>query len=77
MKSHRLPAGARPAPLPLSVSFQLATACTEPPAGDGWLYEVKHDGHRIAALALMRAAANERRAAAPRSPDSGVSSKAG
>ena|SRR5258708_2231738 len=51
MKIHRLPAGARPAPLLFSVSFQLATACAVPPAGDGWIYEVKHDGHRIAALA--------------------------
>jgi bifunctional non-homologous end joining protein LigD len=51
MKSHCLPAAARPAPLPSSVAFQLATACPAPPSGDGWLYEVKHDGHRIAALA--------------------------
>ncbi len=51
MKSSRLPAGARPAPLPSSVAFQLATATAAPPSGDGWLYEVKHDGHRIAALA--------------------------
>ncbi len=51
MKKHRLPTGARPAPLPLSVSFQLATACPRPPAGEGWIYEVKHDGHRLAAIA--------------------------
>jgi hypothetical protein len=51
MKKYRLPTGPRPAPLPLSVAFQLATACPEPPAGEGWFYEVKHDGHRIAALA--------------------------
>ena len=23
----------------------------EPPAGDGWLFEVKHDGHRLAVIA--------------------------
>src|SRR5260221_2675848 len=51
MKIHRLPAGARPAPLLFSVSSQPPTACAVPPAGDGWIYEVKHDGHRIAALA--------------------------
>jgi len=50
-KKYRLPTGARPAPLPLSVSFELATACPEPPAGEGLLYEVKHDGHRLTAIA--------------------------
>src|SRR5260221_8437041 len=48
MKTHRLPAAARPASLPLSVSFQLPTACPEPPTGEGWLYEVKHPGRRLA-----------------------------
>jgi ATP-dependent DNA ligase len=33
-----------------SVSFQLATACPEPPTGDGWTYEVKHDGHRTGVI---------------------------
>jgi bifunctional non-homologous end joining protein LigD len=37
-------------PLPTAVAFQLATSSHEPPAGDGWLYEVKHDGHRLAVL---------------------------
>jgi bifunctional non-homologous end joining protein LigD len=23
----------------------------EPPVGDGWLYEIKHDGHRLAVIA--------------------------
>jgi hypothetical protein len=51
MKTYRLPTGARPAPLSSSVSFQIATACPEPPTGEGWIYEVKHDGHRLAAIA--------------------------
>ena len=50
MTKHRLPTGARPASLPSSVSFQLATACPESPVGDGWLYEVKHDGHRTGVI---------------------------
>jgi bifunctional non-homologous end joining protein LigD len=32
-------------------SFQLATSSREPPVGGGWLYEVKHDGHRLAVIA--------------------------
>jgi bifunctional non-homologous end joining protein LigD len=36
--------------LPSRVSFQLATSSREPPAGDGWLFEVKHDGHRLAVI---------------------------
>jgi ATP-dependent DNA ligase len=40
-----------PAPLPSRVAFQLATSSHEPPAGDGWLCEVKHDGHRLAVIA--------------------------
>jgi ATP-dependent DNA ligase len=42
---------ARAAPLPVAVAFQLATSSHEPPAGDGWLYEVKHDGHCLAVVA--------------------------
>jgi bifunctional non-homologous end joining protein LigD len=39
------------APLPSRVAFQLATSSAAPPTGDGWLYEVKHDGHRLAGIA--------------------------
>jgi bifunctional non-homologous end joining protein LigD len=38
-------------PLPSRVAFQLATSAREPPVGDGWLYEIKHDGHRLAVIA--------------------------
>lgn len=44
----RLP-GARKGPLPGSVKPQLATLVDEPPAGDGWLHEIKLDGYRIIA----------------------------
>jgi bifunctional non-homologous end joining protein LigD len=37
--------------LPTAVAFQLASSSREPPSGDGWLYEVKHDGHRLAVIA--------------------------
>jgi ATP-dependent DNA ligase len=48
-----LPRSSSPAtaPLPSRVAFQLATSSREPPVGDGWLYEVKHDGHRLAVVA--------------------------
>jgi ATP-dependent DNA ligase len=46
-----MPARTAPAArLPTAVAFQIATARSEPPAGDGWLYEVKHDGHRLAVV---------------------------
>ena len=41
--------GAVPAKLPLSLFPQLATLVEEPPAGDGWIYEVKFDGYRVLA----------------------------
>jgi bifunctional non-homologous end joining protein LigD len=42
-------AGAVPAKLPLALSPQLATLVDEPPAGGGWIYEVKFDGYRLLA----------------------------
>src|SRR5262249_14089889 len=36
--------------LPTAVAFQLASSSREPPVSDGWLYEVKHDGHRLAVI---------------------------
>jgi bifunctional non-homologous end joining protein LigD len=46
----QIAAGAAPpearANLPAFVRPQLATAASEPPAGPGWLFEVKHDGYR-------------------------------
>ena len=48
----RAPARARRArrsELPQFVQPQLATLVSAPPAGGGWLYEVKHDGYRMLA----------------------------
>jgi len=44
----RLP-GARKGKLPERVSPQLAELVAEPPAGEGWLHEMKFDGYRILA----------------------------
>src|SRR5690349_18025863 len=38
------------AALPSRLSLQLVTPASEPPAGDGWLHELKHDGHRLVAV---------------------------
>ncbi|WP_437682649.1 DNA ligase D [Sorangium sp. So ce131] len=45
-------AGAKKGPFPQEVEPQLATLVTGPPAGAGWLYEVKFDGYRM--LAKLR-----------------------
>ena len=45
-----LPPAATPADLPGEVRFQIVSHCAEPPAGDGWRHEVKHDGHRLVAI---------------------------
>ncbi len=44
--------GAQKAKMPLGVGAMLATAVTEPPEGDQWLYEIKWDG--IRALCFLR-----------------------
>jgi bifunctional non-homologous end joining protein LigD len=44
-----IPAGATPAKLPLTLFPQLATLVDEPPADEGWIYELKFDGYRIVA----------------------------
>jgi bifunctional non-homologous end joining protein LigD len=50
MPRRSFPAGAKPAPLPTRVGFALAMSSAEPPEGDAWLHEIKHDGHRLAAV---------------------------
>jgi bifunctional non-homologous end joining protein LigD len=50
MRSIRFPARALKAPLPTHVRLQIVGSAPEPPAGDGWLHEIKHDGHRLVAV---------------------------
>jgi len=45
-----LPLTAIAADAPREVRFQLASTRAEPPEGDAWLHEIKHDGHRLAAI---------------------------
>jgi len=45
--SEGLPAGARPAKLPLSLSPQLATLTESVPKNGEWIYEIKFDGYRV------------------------------
>ena len=42
--------GAVPSSIPADVRLQIVTPCKRPPAGDGWLHEIKHDGHRLVAI---------------------------
>src|SRR5881227_96920 len=42
--------GAVPANMPRDVRLQIVTPCKRPPSGDGWLHEIKHDGHRLVAI---------------------------
>jgi hypothetical protein len=51
-----LPPAAVPADLPRLLRHQNVSPCAPPPDGDGWLHEIKHDGHRL----LVIAAGNER-----------------
>ena len=46
-----LPGAAVRAEIPHPVRLQIVSPCAAPPAGDGWLHEVKHDGHRVLAPA--------------------------
>jgi hypothetical protein len=50
MPHQLLPSAAVPAALPLSVRPKIISAASEPPHGDDWLHEVKHDGHRLIAI---------------------------
>ena len=46
----KLPSEAVPADVPKDVRLQIVTPCERPPSGDGWLHEIKHDGHRLVAI---------------------------
>jgi bifunctional non-homologous end joining protein LigD len=49
---HTFPSAAVPAEIPRPVRLQIVAPSTAPPDGDGWLHEVKYDGHRL--LAIIR-----------------------
>src|SRR5947199_10663434 len=50
MSSIALPPAATPADLPRDVRLQIVSTCPEIPDDDGWLHEIKHDGHRLLAI---------------------------
>jgi bifunctional non-homologous end joining protein LigD len=45
-----LPPAAVHSALPASIVLQIVTSTVAPPDGDGWLHEIKHDGHRLVAV---------------------------
>jgi bifunctional non-homologous end joining protein LigD len=49
-----LPPAAVSAGVPGDVRLQIVSACAQPPDGDGWLHEIKHDGHRLVAIVTAR-----------------------
>lgn len=49
-----LPSAALPASVPGNVRLQIVSSCAKPPDGDGWLHEIKHDGHRLVAIVTAR-----------------------
>jgi bifunctional non-homologous end joining protein LigD len=49
-----LPQTAVPARVPADVRLQIVMPCKKPPEGEGWLHEIKHDGHRLIAILAGR-----------------------
>src|SRR4029077_8409748 len=45
-----LPEGASPARRPTAVRLQIVMPSPAAPEGEGWLHEIKHDGHRLVAI---------------------------
>ena len=53
MSSFAVPPAAVPAEIPrCRVPLQIVSPCAAPPEGNGWLHEVKHDGHRLLAIVV-------------------------
>ena len=50
MPTFPLRAGVIPAELPQHVRQKIIAPSAAPPDGEGWLHEVKHDGHRLLAV---------------------------
>ena len=36
--------------IPRDIKLQIVSPAAEPPKGEGWLHEVKHDGHHLLAI---------------------------
>ena len=45
-----MPRSAIPAEIPRDIRLKVVSPCAEPPNGNGWLHEIKHDGHRLVAI---------------------------
>jgi bifunctional non-homologous end joining protein LigD len=50
MSKYPMPRAAVPAEIQRDIRLQIVSPSTEPPDGDGWLHEIKHDGHRLLAV---------------------------
>jgi hypothetical protein len=50
MPKFELPRAAALAEIPRQIRLQIVSPGAEPPEGDGWLHEIKHDGHRLLAI---------------------------
>jgi ATP-dependent DNA ligase len=50
MPNFALPRAAVPDRVPRESRLQIVSPCAEPPEGNGWLHEIKHDGHRLLAV---------------------------
>jgi hypothetical protein len=50
MPSVTVPPAAVRAEIPHPIRLQIVSPCAKPPEGDGWLHEIKHDGHRLVAI---------------------------
>src|SRR5215472_10815185 len=50
MSNIALPPSAIPADAPHHIHLQIVSPSAEPPEGNGWLHEIKHDGHRLVAI---------------------------
>jgi len=40
--------------VPADIRLQIVSPCIRPPDGEGWLHEIKHDGHRLVAIVPSR-----------------------
>ena len=45
-----VPKAAVKADIAVDIRFIIVSPTDDPPAGDGWLHEIKHDGHRLLAI---------------------------